>query len=264
VEQQLMYGLVRREHPTIGLAMTEVETQESYELLKKQGPVMFEGRFYRVPLTKGSHKVSPLKFNLIKLLNIVQGDNFEFSDVSAIVQRDTALTVSLMKMINSPYLGLKQKVSSIGHAVAILGQIEVSKWVTTAVSKLLGSDRPDELTRLSLIRARFAENLAPKFGLKASSESLFLLGLFSVLDVILELPMEEALKMVHVSDDIRDALLHGKGIYGELLGFIQQYEAAEFKAVSRTLIVKDLQPADISGAYIDALAWYRGIISGEA
>ena len=262
-EMQLMFALTMRDCKHIKIIMSDIDTMAEFNDLKAQGPSLFEGRFYRVPLTKGSHKVSPLKFNLIKLLNLVRDENFDFGEVASVVQRDTALTVNLMKMINSPYIGLKQKVSSINHAVAMLGQVEVTKWVTTAVSKLLGSDRPDELSRLSLIRARFAENLAPKFGLQNKHESLFLLGLFSVLDIILETPMEEALSMVQVSDEIKAALLQGEGDFGNVLRFIQEYEAAEFTAVSRALIINSLDPADIYEAYTNALAWYRGVISGE-
>jgi len=252
---------ILREHSHLEIAVTDIDTQADYEGLKAQGPVMFEGRFYRVPLTKGAQTVSPLKLNLIKLLNLVRDKNFEFSDIAAAVQQDTALSVNLITMINSPALGLRQKVTSINHAVTILGQIEVGKWVTTAVSKLLGSDKPDELTRLSLIRARFAENLAPGFGLKDHADSLFLLGLFSVLDVILEVPMEQALEMVQVSDDIKDALLDGKGKFGEVLIFMQNYEAAAFKQVSRAMIIHDLAPEDIYRSYIGALGWYQGVVS---
>ena len=264
LEQQLMYALVRRDYQHLKIVMTHIPTNEDYVKLKTQGSTLFEGRFYRVPLTKGANKISPLKFNLIKLLNLVRDESYAFSDVAAIVQRDTALTVSLMRMINSPFIGLRQKVNSIGHAVAILGQVETSKWVTTAVSKLLGADRPDELTRLSLIRARFAENLAPKFKMNAKqSQSLFLMGLFSVLDVILELPMGEALRMVQVTDNIRDALLEGKGEFGVIHNFIQKYEAADWNSVSRILIMHDLRLEEIYEAYINALDWYRGIISGD-
>ncbi|MCL2580791.1 MAG: HDOD domain-containing protein [Oscillospiraceae bacterium] len=264
VEWQVMYALVRKDYNSLAVAMTDVDTQEHYEELRKQDPTLFEGRFYRTPITKGAHNVNPLKFNLIKLMNLVREDSFEFSEVSSIVQRDTALSVSLMRMINSPALGLRQKVNSISHAIALLGEKEVSKWVTTAVSKLLGSDRPDELTRLSLVRARFAENLAVKFKMEDKSQSLFLMGLFSVLDVILELPMKNALAMLHVTDEIRDALLEGKGEFGQIYNFIQNYEAADFKSVSRSLIVNDLTPSDVYEAYIGALKWYRDVISGQA
>lgn len=260
--QQLMYALTRRNYPNISIVMTHIHTNEYFEALREQGPALFEGRFYRVPLTKGQHQVKPLKMNLIKLLNLVRDDNFEFSAVAEVVQQDTALTVSLMRMINSPFLGLRQKVKSVSHAVTILGQVETRKWVITAVSKLLGADRPDELTRLSLVRARFAENLAPAFRLEDQSQSLFLMGLFSVLDSILELSMEEALQMVQVSDSIRDALLYEKGDYGPLLSFIYRYESADWKTISRLLIVYDLTPEDIYKAYLNALQWYKNLLEG--
>ena len=245
--------------------MTAIETGDQFQALITLDPPprLYEGNFYRVPVTRGDHKVTPLKMNLIKLLNLVRDENFEFSSVAAIVQRDTALTVSLMRLINSPFLGLRQKVNSVSHAVTILGQVETRKWVTTAVSKLLGADRPDELTRLSLVRAKFCDNLSDKFGLKSQAPSLFLMGLFSVLDSILELPMEEALKMVQVSDQIRDAYLAGTGDFGMVLNFLYRYEAADWKSVSRTLIVYDLTPEDIYEAYLGALGWYKALISGE-
>lgn len=261
IQQQLMNALVRRDFKNLKIVMNDIQSQADYEDLKGQGVAMFEGRFYRLPITKDAeHNVSPLKVNLIKLLDLVRDEKFEFADVAKVIQQDTALTISLMRLINSPFIGLRQKVTSINQAVTILGQVEVSKWVTTAVSKLLGADRPDELTRLSLVRARLAENLAARFSLGDKAESLFLLGLFSVLDIILEMPMEEALSMVQVSDEIREALLEGKGEFGEILKFILQYEAGDFTAVSRTLIVRDIQPLDIYNAYTDALAWYRSVI----
>ncbi len=261
-QQQLMYALTRRNFPKLSIVMTHIHTNEYFEALREQGPLYFEGRFYRIPITKGEHQVKPLKMNLIKLLNLVRDENFEFSSVAEVVQQDTALTVSLMRMINSPFLGLRQKVKSVSHAVTILGQVETRKWVITAVSKLLGADRPDELTRLSLVRAKFAENLAPAFRLKDQSQSLFLMGLFSVLDSILELSMEEALQMVQVSDTIRDALLHGQGEFGTLLSFIYQYEAADWKTISRMLIMYDLTPEDIYKAYLNALQWYKNLLEG--
>ncbi|HHY52702.1 MAG TPA: HDOD domain-containing protein [Clostridiales bacterium] len=260
--QQLMYALTKRNYPKISIVMTHINTNEHFEALRDHGPALFEGRFYRIPVTKGQHQVKPLKMNLIKLLNLVRDDNFEFSSVAEVVQQDTALTVSLMRMINSPFLGLRQKVKSVNHAVTILGQVETRKWVITAVSKLLGADRPDELTRLSLVRAKFAENLAPAFHLEAHAQSLFLMGLFSVLDSILELTMEEALQMVQVSDSIRDALLYVQGEYGSLLNFIYLYEAADWKTISRLLILYDLTPEEIYNAYLNALQWYKNLLEG--
>lgn len=253
-----------RNYRYMKLVITHINTMEMfYSLQKNQSVSLFEGRFYRTPLTKGKNKVSPLQANLIKLLNLVRDENFEFDSVATIIQRDTALTISLMRMVNSPYLGLSQKIKTINHAVTMLGQNEVRRWVTTAVSKLLGTDKPDEITKLSLVRGRFAENLSGLFGLKEESQSLFLMGLFSVLDVVLEIPMEEALKMVRVSDPIRDALVNGKGEYYPVYRFIRDYEQSDWQACSRMLILYDLEPTNIYKAFMDALGWYRDLISGE-
>ena len=243
---------------------THINTMELFEAIKEKFKGLFEGRFYRTPLTEGAHSVTPLRANLISLLNLVRDESFEFDEVTEIVQRDTALTISLMRLVNSPYIGLRQKVKSINHAVTILGQDEVRKWVTTAVSKLLGADKPDELTRLLLVRAKFAESLAPMFGLRAEAGSLFLMGLFSVLDAILEMSMEEALELVHVSDAIRDALLHRSGPYYPVWEFMLQYEAANWNGVSRTLIVRSIETGNIYSAYMEALLWYRQLLEAPA
>jgi EAL and modified HD-GYP domain-containing signal transduction protein len=244
----------------LNVVLTHIGTMEMFLSLKDKFKGIYEGRFYRMPLTKGSHGVSPLQANLINLLNTVRDENFEFGDVTEIVQRDTALTISLLRLVNSPYIGLRQEVKSIGQAVALLGQKEVTKWVTTAVTRLLGTEKPSEITRLSLIRAKFAEALAPRFGLKREAGSLFLMGLFSVLDAILEMPMEQALEQVRVSDTIRQALVERDGPFETAYEFLLEYEAANWNVVSRTLILRDLSAEDVYSAYTEALCWYRDLL----
>lgn len=251
---------IAKNYRHLKIVLTHVNTMEAFETMKLKFKGVYEGRFYRIPVTKGEYSVSPLQTNLIELLNTVRGKSFEFDEVTEIVQHDTALTISLLKLVNSPYIGVRQEVKSIGQAVALLGQEEVEKWVTTAVTKLLGAEKPSEITKLSLVRAKFAEALAPYFGLQKESDSLFLMGLFSLLDAILEMPMKEALEQVHVSKDIIDALLNLKGKYYPVYEFMQQYESANWKAVSRTLIIKGLSAKDIYGAYINTLCWYKELL----
>ena len=143
----------------------------------------------------------------------------------------------------------------------MLGQTEVRKWITTAVSRLLGTDKPSEITRLSLVRAKFCEALASRFGLQKEAQSLFLMGLFSVLDAILEMPMDEALKLVHVSDSIYEALVDNKGEYYPVYQFMMLYESADWKTVSRMLILHDMTTEDVYNAYVEALCWYGELLN---
>ncbi|MBO5336085.1 MAG: HDOD domain-containing protein [Lachnospiraceae bacterium] len=242
--------------PNVKLCAGNIDNMEIYEKLRANGGYQFyEGVFYRVPITKGQNEVAPLKVNYIELLNTVNDDNFELTKAADIIGRDTALTISLLKMVNS--MSLNSGISSIRHAAAMLGQRELKKWINTAVVNALYADKPNEITRLSLLRAKFAENLASAFDLAVKKEELFLMGLFSVLDVILEKPMEEALKMVTVSKEISDALLYNKGKLAPLYEFMVQYETANWPEVSRLMILQGLDEAKISAAYMDSLVWYR-------
>lgn len=242
------------------LAATHINTLDGYTVLTRKGFAMYEGRFYRLPVTKGKNDVKPLKANLIRLLNLVQGENFEFDEATAIIERDPSLTLSLMRMINSPYLGLSQKIKTIQHAVTILGQSEVRKWASTSVTRSLSADKPDEISRLSLIRAKFADNLADAMKMSERRQSVFLAGLFSVLDIILDLPMNDALAMVHVDDDIHDALVDRKGPFYPVLQLIFSYEAADWQSVSRQLIIEDISVDTVYDSYINAALWYKDLI----
>ena len=158
-------------------------------------------------------------------------------------------------------MSINSEITSIRHATAMLGQRELKKWTTTAVTKQLCLDKPNEVTRLSLLRAKFAENLAPVLSMAIKSQELFLMGLFSVLDIILDKPMDEALDMVIVSKDIRKALVDHSGPLASAYNFILQYENANWQEVSRLMLVDNIDMDRVYNAYCDALKWYRKIFS---
>lgn len=243
-------------YPHIKLCAGNIDSAEVYEKLKADGGYeLYEGSFYRVPVTMGQNQVAPLKVNYIELLNIVNNENFELTKAADIIGHDTALTISLLKMVNR--MTVNSEITSIRHAAAMLGQRELKRWINTAVVNALYADKPNEITRLSLLRAKFAECLAPAFGLAMKGDELFLMGLFSVLDVILEKPMEEALEMVKVSGEIKEALIEGKGKLAPVLDFLLHYENADWQEISRRMILEEIDLNAVSAAYLDTLKWYR-------
>lgn len=243
-------------YPNIKICVVDIDSQEDFDKLKQIGKFdLYEGGFFRVPVAEAQTEVSPLKTNYIELLNIVNDVDFDLSEAADVVGRDTALVISLLKMVN--HMSRNSEITSIRHAAAMLGQKELKKWINTAVTNELCSDRPSEITRLSLLRAKFAENLAPLYEMAGQSSELFLMGLFSVLDVILDKPMEEALKMVKVSKDIQKALIDHTGEMAEVLDFVLQYEVANWQEVSRLMVLKNIDMNDVYEAYTDSLKWYR-------
>jgi EAL and modified HD-GYP domain-containing signal transduction protein len=227
--------------------------------LGRKGYQLFESRFLRLAETAVETTVSPLKMNMIQLMNTVQDDNFEFDAVARVVGSDPALAISLLKLVNARAHG--GKIKSIQQAVAMLGQQECRKWVTTAVTQSLGEGRPNEITRISLLRAKFAESLAPMYELAHMSAGIFLTGLFSLLDVMLEVPMEQALQMVSVSDIAMNALVNKTGLFYPVLEMAQSYERADWVTVSRLMIVHSIDPDALTDAYMEAMVWYKNIVT---
>lgn len=242
-------------YSSIKLVAVNVNTQEDYDKLVEVGSYdLFEGQFFRMPSVKKKEDVAPVKINYIELLNVVNAYDFDLTKAADVISRDTALVVSLLKVVNRLTVS---EVTSIRHAAAMLGQIELKRWINTVVTEELCSDRPGEITRISLIRAKFAENLAESFGIAGLAPELFLTGLFSVIDIMLDVSMEEALKLVKVSKNIEKALLSGSGELGEILRFICDYENASWQEVDRVSVVKGIPTEQIYKAYLDALEWYR-------
>ena len=250
----------RKLYPDICICASNIPDMETFGKLSPAETIsLFEGTFFRMPVTRGEHKVSPLKINDISLLNLIEEDDFDLTKAADIISQDTALIISLLRLANTR--SFNSEITSVRVAVSMLGQKDLTRWIQTTVIEKLCSDKPNELMRLSLLRAKFAENLAPVFGMAMRSQELFLTGLFSILDIILDCSMEEALSMVRVSGKIRTALLEHTGSLAEVLHFIVKYESAEWQEVSRQLVLKNIEIPDVSHAWVSSLQWYAKLIT---
>lgn len=250
----------RKLYPDICICASNIPDMETFGKLSPAETIsLFEGTFFRMPVTRGEHKVSPLKINYISLLNLIEEDDFDLTKAADIISQDTALIISLLRLANTR--SFNSEITSVRVAVSMLGQKDLTRWIQTTVIEKLCSDKPNELMRLSLLRAKFAENLAPVFCMAMRSQELFLTGLFSILDIILDCSMEEALSMVRVSGKIRAALLERTGSLAEVLHFIVKYESAEWQEVSRQLVLKNIEIPDVSHAWVSSLQWYAKLIA---
>ena len=248
-----------RQYPNIKLCAVNVDTKEQYEKLVEDGGYdLYEGGFFRMPVTKSETEVNPLKVNYIELLNVVNAPDYDLTDAADVIGKDPALVISLLEMVNR--MAFNSEITSIRHAAAMLGQKELKRWINTAVTKELCADKPTEIIRLVMIRAKFAENLASEFEMAMHAPELFIMGLFSALDIMLEKTMPEALDMVQVSKNVREALLEDKGDFAKVLDFIKCYEDADWTEISRILVLEDIDMNDVYTAYLGALRWYRDLI----
>jgi len=239
------------------IVLSNIPDMDTFNMLAGLPNTVYCGGFFSQPITKGVSKISPIKINALTLLKRINEEDFDLGDIADTIGRDPSLSISLLRFINTV---MPRQIESLRNAVAILGQKEVKRWATAAISIQLADDKPNEITKLSLIRARFAENLAKTFSVGVFAPGLFMMGLFSLLDVILERPMAEAVKEVALDEAVRAALVDKSGDFYNILEFIYAYEHANWDDVAIRMVKYDLELEDITQAFIDALVWYKALL----
>ena len=245
----------RKVLPSIDFCAENLHSKEEFDAAKDSGLFkIFEGTFFRIPINTQDTEVTPIKMNYMKLMSVINRPDFDLEDVANVIGQDPALSIELLKIANK--LTLNSNIRSIQQATALLGQRELRRWLNTTLFNGLAAGKPNEITRLSLIRARFAENLALVFDYAMRKDELFLMGLFSLLNLILDMPMEEALKQVCVSNEIKKALVSDDGIFSPQLEFLLSYEAGDWQEVSRLMVLHDIEMHVVYDAYVEALKWY--------
>ena len=245
----------RKVLPSIDFCAENLHSKEEFDVAKDSGLFkIFEGTFFRIPINTQDTEVTPIKMNYMKLMSVINRPDFDLEDVANVIGQDPALSIELLKIANK--LTLNSNIRSIQQATALLGQRELRRWLNTTLFNGLAAGKPNEITRLSLIRARFAENLAIAFDYAMRKDELFLMGLFSLLNLILDMPMEEALTQVGVSNEIKKALVSGDGIFAPQLDFLLSYEAGDWQEVSRLMVLHDIEMHVVYDAYVEALKWY--------
>lgn len=239
--------------PKVRFLAEKVETFEEFEEAKSIGYSLFQGYYFSRPCVVQGKDIPASKINYLKLLQEISRPDIEIEALEHIIKRDISLTYKLLKFINSSAFGFKSKISSIRQVLTLLGQREFKKWVSVVVLGSISEGKPDALAVQSYVRATFAELLAPKAGLGAQASSIFLMGLFSLIDACLDRPLPDILKELPIEDSIKNALLGYPNIYRDLLELITDYEQGNWKQVSRHALKLRIDEECIPPYYVKAL-----------
>lgn len=239
----------------------KVETREDFRYARRLGFRYFQGYFFSKPEVVKTKRILPIKINYLQLVAEINKVEIDFKRISNIISRDLSLSYNLLRMVNSAAFGFRYRITGIGHAIVALGEKEIKKWVYLIMLNDMGRDRPDELTRLSLIRGRFAELIARQTRFRNKSDDIFLLGLFSLLDIILNKPMKVVLEDVKSPLPVREALLENKGEIADIYGIIINYEKGDWDQAMVYAEKLGLEASSIVLAYMDALRWYNKFVS---
>ena len=160
-----------------------------------------------------------------------------------------------MRYINSVYFGRLSTISSIKQAIVLLGEKGIRRFLSLIVMAKLASEKPDELIRTSIIRARFCEQIGKISGSKAGSSEFFILGLFSLIDAILDDSMENLMQKLPLSENIKEALIYKKGEMEDFLNLAIYYEMGNWEMVSETAGKLNLNEEKLPPFFMEALTW---------
>ena len=161
----------------------------------------------------------------------------------------------MLRYLNSAAFGLRSEIHSVAHALSLLGERELRKWIAVVSVGVLADGKPDELMTVPLVRGRFCELLAPLAGMPAHANDLFLMGLLSVMDAILDQPLDSILAELPVRAEIKDALQARTGLYWQLLEIAIAHERADWEKVSVLVSETGMKEEEVSTLYISAVDW---------
>jgi EAL and modified HD-GYP domain-containing signal transduction protein len=228
------------------LLASRVENKLDHGACKHAGCDLFQGYFYCRPEVMQSTRIDASRLAVLDLLAVLQDPRVQLEDLQKRIVLDVGLSVRLLRYINSAYFGLRQPVRSIAHAVALLGLERIRPWAALTLMASV-DDKPSELTVTALARARFCELAADERGQQNGSE-MFTVGLFSVLDALLDMPISEALASLPLAQEVRDAIVTHNGPMGQLLDCLIALETADFDRAEAIL-------ATAGRLYMSAVAW---------
>ena len=252
-------------YSSLGIRML-AEKVESYDVFERTldcGYTLFQGYFFSRPQILERHDIPANKLNYLLVLQAVNRKTLDLREVAERIKAEASLSYRLLRYLNSPIFFLVTDVRSIPHALTLLGERGIRKWVSLVAIGCMGADKPHELIVQPLIRARFCELLAIPSGMSESANDLFLLGLLSSIDALLDMRMEDVLKEIAIVGEIRDALLGKDNSLREVFDLALTYETGSWDRLDKMVARLGITPEDLPEIFIQAVDWARGILTGQ-
>ncbi len=239
----------------IQMLAEKVETQEEFAEATRMGYSLFQGYFFCRPEMIQHRDLPSSKLAYLELLRATTAPDFDIQELALKIKHEASLTFRLLRYLNSAAFGLRTEIRSVAHALSLLGERELRKWIAVVSVGVLADGKPDELMTVPLVRGRFCELLAPFAGMPGHASDLFLMGLLSVMDAILDQSLDSILAELPVRAEIKEALLARSGLYWQLLEIAIAHERADWEKVSIVVSAIGINDEQASAMYVSAVDW---------
>jgi EAL and modified HD-GYP domain-containing signal transduction protein len=236
----------------------KIETHVDFVRARDQGFVYFQGYFFRRPEMMSIHDMPANRLNYLKMLQEVSRPDLDVPGLENLIKAEASICYRLLRYLNSPMFGFKKEIHSVRHALSILGERDVRRWVRLVAAVGAGQDRTSDLVLSALVRGRFGELLAPR--VPHGESDLFLMGLLSLIDAMLEMPMESVLEKIPLDQATKAVLLGQPSVLRPVFQLTLAHESGEWGAAARLSESLQVDAEEVAGYYWQAQQWARELL----
>lgn len=254
-------ALVKAHGPSRCRMLAEkVETREEFFTARDMGFVYFQGYYFRHPEVLKTREIPANRVNYLRLLEAVSQPELDQKELERLIKSEASILYRLLRYLNSPMFAFANEVHSVRHALTILGEREVRRWIRLVALVSAGMQKASDLVLCALVRARFCELLSPK--VRHGESDLFLMGLLSLMDAILEVPMSQVLEHVPLDQDTKTVLLGGTGRLRPMYQLMLAQEAGDWAGAQASAAQLLVSESEVAEWWWQAMKWARQVSNG--
>jgi EAL and modified HD-GYP domain-containing signal transduction protein len=242
------------------LLAEQVETHAEYKQALDLGFDYFQGYFFCKPEVLSDRALTASQMSYLKLFQAVNRPELSIDELEAAISNDVALTHRFLKYLGSAMFSWRAPISSVRQGLVLLGKEPTQRWVSLIALSEMGGGKPQEVLVNAAVRAKCCETLARDAGLPTRESELFLLGALSLIDAMLDQPMEEVLKKLPISDDLKSALTGQSNELSSVLDFVRGYERGDWASCGALAPQLGVQDDRAPNLYRDAITWANEVL----
>lgn len=251
---QVIVAAVKERIPSAAVVAEKVETVEQFHALQSYGATLFQGYWFARPDVIKTKVVSPGQAHVLQLINLVR-NQASTDEIESMLKKDAMLGFNLMRLINSAGFGVGREITSFRQAVMLMGLKKLFRWAALLLTASKTNGTPAAVGTLAVVRGRMMELLATNTLTPEECDGAFIVGIFSLLDVMLGMPLDQALALLSLPAAVAEALKHGTGIYGPMLALTKACETGDDAAFSAAADTLQFSSYRINMAHMEALVW---------
>ncbi len=240
----------------VQLMAKRIETHEVFTNVTSMGFSMFQGFFFQRPENITGRKLNSNEMMRLKLIKMIESESAEVDKLAETIQSDVSISYRLLKFLNSPAFGFSKEIDSVRHAITLLGWKQLKSWLRVIImTDMIQPGKTRELSHSALLRGKLLETIAENHAKSEMQGALFLMGLFSLLDSMLDIPMQDILEELPLAAPIKQALLGQPGTFRSWLELSICFENADWEKLDSLMQELALNPGQVAMSYHQSLEW---------